>query len=102
MNIIYDFLNINPYSRSAEQQRKIEKIVIHYVGNPATSAKANRNYFNNLAKTHETYASSHYIIGLNGEIIQCIPEKEVAFHAGSWSMNRKSIGIENCHPDNSR
>ena len=101
MNIQDKLLQINPYSRSGEKQGKIQYIVIHYVGNPNTSAIANRNYFNNLAKTHETSASSHYIIGLNGEIIRCVPDEEVAFHSGDYAMNRKSIGIENCHPDSS-
>lgn len=99
MNIEDKLLTINPYSRSGEKQKNIEYVVVHWVGNANTSAIANRNYFNNLAKTHTTSASSHYIIGLNGEIIRCIPDGEVAFHSGSYSMNRKSIGIENCHPD---
>lgn len=99
MNIEERLLSINPYSRSSEKQGAIKKIVVHWVGNANSSALANRNYFENLKNTHRTYASSHYIIGLNGEIIRCIPENEVAFHAGSHSMNRKSIGIENCHPD---
>lgn len=99
MEIINKLLTINKYSRNGEKQNKIEYIVVHYVGNANTSATANRNYFNNLAKTHSTSASSHYIIGLNGEIIRCIPDDEVAFHSGSYSMNRKSIGIEDCHPD---
>lgn len=99
MEIIDKLLQINPYSRSGEKQKSIQYIVIHWVGNANTSATANRNYFNNLAKTHTTSASSHYIIGLNGEIIRCIPDNEVAFHSGSYSMNRKSIGIEDCHPD---
>lgn len=99
MEIIDKLLTINKYSRNGEKQNKIEYIVVHYVGNANTSATANRNYFNNLAKTHSTSASSHYIIGLNGEIIRCIPDNEVAFHSGSYSMNRKSIGIEDCHPD---
>lgn len=99
MEIQDRLLTINPYSRSGEKQNKIQNIVVHWVGNPGSSAIGNRNYFNSLAISHKTYASSHYIIGLNGEIIRCIPEDEVAFHAGSYSMNRKSIGIENCHPD---
>ena len=99
MELINKLLTINPYSRSGEKQGNIEYIIIHYVGNPNTSAIANRNYFNNLANTHLTYASSQYIVGLNGEIIQCIPDDEVAFHSGSYAMNRKSIGIEVCHPD---
>ena len=99
MNIEDRLLTINQYSRSGEKQNKIEKIVVHWVGNAGSSALGNRNYFESLATSHKTYASSHYIIGLNGEIIRCIPENEVAFHSGSYSMNRKSIGIEDCHPD---
>ena len=99
MEIIDKLLTINSYSRSGEKQGKIQYIVIHWVANPGSSAIGNRNYFNSLATSHKTSASSHYIIGLNGEIIKCIPEDEVAFHSGSYSMNRKSIGIETCHPD---
>ena len=99
MEIIDKLLTINSYSRSGEKQGKIQYIVIHWVANPGSSAIGNRNYFNSLATSHKTTASSHYIIGLNGEIIKCIPEDEVAFHSGSYSMNRKSIGIETCHPD---
>lgn len=98
-NIEERLLTINPYSRSGEKQNKIENIIVHWVGNANSSALANRNYFENLKTTHKTYASSHYVIGLNGEIIRCIPKDEVAFHSGSFSMNRKSIGIETCHPD---
>lgn len=99
MNIEEKLLTISPYCRSGEKQGSIKNIVVHWVANPGSSALGNRNYFNSLATSHKTSASSHYIIGLNGEIIRCIPEDEVAFHSGSYSMNRKSIGIENCHPD---
>lgn len=99
MNILDKLLSINEYSRSGEQQGQIQFIVVHWVGNAGSSAVGNRNYFESLATSHATYASSHYIIGLDGEIIRCIPENEVAFHSGSHSMNRKSIGIEDCHPD---
>lgn len=99
MNIEERLLTISPYCRSGEKQGKIQYIVIHWVANPGSSAIGNRNYFNSLAISHKTSASSHYIIGLNGEIIKCIPEDEVAFHSGSYSMNRKSVGIETCHPD---
>lgn len=99
MNIEDRLLTINEYSRSGEKQNKIKNIIVHWVGNAGSSAIGNRNYFESLKDTHKTYASSHYIIGLNGEIIRCIPEDEVAFHSGGYSMNRKSIGIEVCHPD---
>lgn len=82
-------------------------IVVHYVGNPGSSAAGNRNYFENGAGGN--YTSAHYIIGLAGEILRCIPENECAQHAGkSYASkydaqavlnNSMYIGIENCHPD---
>lgn len=98
MNIITNFLEKNKYSRPGIKRNKTTKIAWHYVGNAGSSAEANRNYFNNAQK-HKTSASSHYIIGLSGEIIYCIPEIEVAYTTNS--ANCYSIGIEMCHPDNS-
>lgn len=90
------YLTPNKYSRPQIPLEKITKIAVHYIGNPNTSALANRNYFNSLANTHTTYASSHYIVGLDGEIIQCIPENEIAYCTNQ--ANNYSISIENCHP----
>lgn len=97
MNINKMLLTINKYSRPAIGMSNIKGIVIHYVGNPNTSALANRNYFENLKNGNGTYVSSHYIIGLDGEIIMCIPENEVAYHASNANYNY--IGIECCHPN---
>lgn len=96
MEIQQKLLTINPYSRSGKKIGPIKNVVIHWVGNAGSSAIANRNYFESL-KDKKTYASSHYIIGLEGEIIQCVPETEIAYHGNS--ANSYSIGIENCHPD---
>ena len=96
MEIQQKLLTINPYSRPGTKIGKIKNIVIHWVGNAGSSAIANRNYFESL-KDKKAYASSHYIIGLEGEIILCVPESEVAYHGNS--ANSYSIGIENCHPD---
>lgn len=98
MKITNNYLTVNPYSRPGTKLTSVKNIVVHYVGNPSTSALANRNYFESL-KNKGVYASSHYIIGLNGEIIRCIPENEVAYHAGNYTVNCNSIGIECCHPD---
>ncbi len=97
-----DFLVKNPYSRPGDPLEEVNGIVIHYVGNPNTTAKNNRNYFNNLPKTNlkngvETYASAHFIVGLEGEIVQCIPLSEIAY--ASNSRNHDTVAIENCHPD---
>ena len=53
-------LPINPYSRPGTPLRQINGVVVHYVGNPATSAEANRSCFAGLALTGETYASAHF------------------------------------------
>lgn len=96
MNINKMLLSKNKYSRPGIYMDKIKGIAIHYVGNPNTSAEANRNYFENLKYgTNNIYASSHYIIGIDGEIIMCVPEGEVAYHASK--ANYEYIGIECCH-----
>lgn len=98
MNILERLLTINPYSRPGTKLQSVKNILVHWVGNANSSAIANRNYFESL-KDKLIYASSQYIIGLQGEKIRCIPEDEVAHHAGNLTVNRNSIGIEVCHPD---
>ena len=91
-------LTPNPYSRPEEAIDKVTGIVIHYVGNPGSSAMANRDYFEGLkGGANETYASSHFIVGLEGEIVQCIPTSEIAY--ASNDRNHDTIAIEVCHPD---
>ena len=92
-----EYLPINPYSRPGTPLEKIRGVVIHYVGNPATSAMANRGYFSSLALTGETYASSHFIVGLEGEVVACVPLTEVAY--ASNTRNADTVSIEVCHPD---
>jgi len=81
------------HNRPYTKRSKTTAIAVHYVGNAGSSAVGNRNYF----QTASTSVSSHYIIGLDGEIIRCIPEDEV-----SWCTNQANgytISIECCHPD---
>lgn len=116
MNIQRKLLTRNPYSRPGTYINSVKGIVIHWVANPGTSAIQNRNYFENLknqtAKTAR-YASAHFIVGLAGEVIQCIPVTERAYHVGapkytetaleklSSYPNNCTLGIELCHPDSS-
>ena len=92
-----DYLVKNPYSRPGTPLEEISGEVIHYVGNPGTSARANRDYINGLALSHETYASSHFIVGLEGEVIACVPLTEVAY--ASNERNADTVSVEVCHPD---
>lgn len=97
LNIQEEFLTVNPYSRPGTELDTVEKIVIHYTGNPGTTAQANRDYFESLAENPVTSASSHFVIGLDGEILQCVPLNEVAY--ASNEANSYSLSIECCHPD---
>ncbi|MDF2802666.1 MAG: N-acetylmuramoyl-L-alanine amidase [Anaerocolumna sp.] len=91
------FLTPNDNSRPQTPLDEVNSIVIHYTGNPGTDALANRNYFENLKETKTTYASSHFVIGLDGEIIQCLPLNEISF--ASNNRNSDTISIECTHPD---
>lgn len=76
---------------------QVNYIAIHYTANPGASAQANRDYFENLAVTHETKVSSHFVIGLEGEVIQCIPTAEMSYATNSRNVD--TISIECCHKD---
>ncbi len=97
MQIQQNHLTPNPYSRQQSSMKMVKGIVVHYVGNAGTPGINNRNYFESLKDKKTIFASSHYIIGLQGEIIQCVPENEVAYHANN--ANSTHLGIECCHPD---
>lgn len=90
----------NPYSRPGTKLSRVEGIVVHYVANPGTTAEQTRNYFAGLAdQTGEDAlsVSSHFVIGLDGTIIQNMPLSEVAY--ASNNRNSDTISIECCHPD---
>lgn len=89
------FLEVNDYSRPGTKLKKIKSIFVHYTANPGTSAVQNRSYFANLAQTKERSASAHYIIGYEGEIVQCIPLDEQAYAV--MTRNEDSISIECCY-----
>ena len=90
-----ELLTVNPYSRPGTALEKVNGIVIHYTANPGATAIANRNYFENLKDTHTTKASSHFVVGLEGEIVQCIPTAEIAY--ASNDRNSDTISIECCY-----
>ncbi len=99
LEISEQYLTPNEYSRPGITLDEVNFIVIHYTANPGTSAQNNRDYFEGLKDTQQTKASSHFVIGLNGEIIQCIPLNEWCY--ASNQENKESISIEMCHPDES-
>ena len=92
-----ELLTVNRYSRPGIALKTVKGIVVHYTANPGSSAMANRNYFENLKESQDRKVSSHFVVGLDGEIIQCIPTKEIAY--ASNDRNTDTLSIECCHPD---
>lgn len=121
MQIKEQFLTPNKYSRPQILLKKVTKIAVHYVGNANTSAAANRSFFEGLKdqipdkngvwrlnkdgsiylykgeKVKIAYRSSHFLVGLQGEVIQCLPLNEWSYCTNE--ANGYSISIECCHPD---
>ena len=56
-------LDVNPYSRPGTTIDHVNGIVVHYTANPGSTAQDNRDYFNGLKDSHETSASSNFVIG---------------------------------------
>ncbi|MBP3876942.1 MAG: N-acetylmuramoyl-L-alanine amidase [Lachnospiraceae bacterium] len=90
-------LTPNPYSRPQTAIKKVNSLVIHWVANPGSSAVENRDYFESLSDGNGRSASAHFIIGLDGEIVQCIPISEMAY--ACKDRNVDTLSIECCHPD---
>ena len=88
-------IKVDGDSRRGVYLEGVRDIVIHYVGNPGSTAQQNRDYYANPASD----VSSHFVIGLKGEIIQCIPLHEKS--SASKHRNKDTISIEVCHPDES-
>ncbi len=78
--------------RARRAGSKVDRVVIHTAqgtlnGTAAWFATAGRN----------PATSAHYIIGEQGEIIQCVPDDMCAIHCGTpleKGWNDRSIGIE--------
>lgn len=88
-------IKVDGDSRRGVMLEGVRNIVIHYVGNPGSTAQQNRDYYANPSSD----VSSHFVIGLKGEIIQCIPLHEKS--SASNHRNKDTISIEVCHPDES-
>ena len=75
-----------------EDNRKysdIDTLVIHYTGNDGDTAANNGNYFkNNVVET-----SAHYFVD-DTTVVRSVADKNIAWHAGDWNINCRSIGIE--------
>src|SRR6476646_8327053 len=41
------------------------------------------------------HSSANFVVGREGEVQQLVPLHDIAWHAGNWAYNVRSVGIEN-------
>lgn len=91
---------INEYNRPNKTQVP-KKICVHYTGNRNSTADDNANFYLNVGKgvfknnDPSTWTSAHYIVGYDGECIQCIPDNYIGYSASG--NNQDVIHIECCY-----
>jgi hypothetical protein len=77
----------SPNKNDASMRKPIDRIITHWFGIGTLSSADNR------FKSPTGGASAHYGIS-DDTIYQWVKEEEVAWHAGDWPTNQRSIGIE--------
>ncbi|MFJ5535031.1 N-acetylmuramoyl-L-alanine amidase [Streptomyces sp. NPDC093261] len=86
-----DWLSAAPTNYTAADRpvsQPLDRVIIH-----VTQA----TYTNTLGifKNPRKKVSAHYVVrSADGHIAQCVREQDIAWHAGNWDYNTRSIGIE--------
>lgn len=97
MEIKKEFIHPNSFTRPGIPLRRVTAIAIHYTGDPGATAQNERDYFNGPCVAAKRYASCHFCVGIDGEVIQLIPESEWAYCTNQ--ANSHTLSIETCHKD---
>ncbi|WP_405564970.1 N-acetylmuramoyl-L-alanine amidase [Streptomyces sp. NBC_01180] len=67
---------------------RIDRVVVHVTQETFANTLA---IFRNPAKA----VTAHYVVrSADGYIAQCVREHDIAWHAGNWDYNTRSVGIE--------
>jgi hypothetical protein len=75
------------YSNRDRGVKEIDMVVIHIAEG---SYSGTIRWF----KDPRSNVSAHYVVGVRGKIAQCVRNEDIAWHAGNWKYNKRSIGIE--------
>lgn len=97
--ITENLLTPNEYSRCQEKLSSVKGLVIHWTANPNTDGLANRNYFESLKLGNKGYASAHYFVCLNGDVIRCLPDSEMGYHVGASSYKQEALNRLSSYPN---
>lgn len=71
--------------------RRVDYIVIHYTAGDGDTAENNARYYAGVDRK----ASAHYFVD-ERETVRSVHEADTAWHAGNFTMNSRSVGVELC------
>lgn len=69
-------------------ERRIDRVIVHVAQQLFTPTIG-------IFRDPVKQVSAHYVVRSgDGHVAQCVREKDIAWHAGNWEVNTRSIGIE--------
>jgi N-acetyl-anhydromuramyl-L-alanine amidase AmpD len=76
------------YTQAKRPAGAIRFIVIHV---------SEGSFFGTVAwlRDPRAHASANFVVGRDGKVQELVPLHDIAWHAGNWAVNERSIGIEN-------
>ena len=75
------------FTKSHRPVASLDKIVVHVTEGAFWGSVQ-------WLKSPRAHASSHYVVSRRGKIVQLVHLSDIAWHAGNWSVNTQSVGIE--------
>jgi N-acetyl-anhydromuramyl-L-alanine amidase AmpD len=77
------------YSEANRDDKDVYLLILHSTSGTGTAEQL-RQYF----ARGEREVSAHYIIDAAGGMATSVDPEDIAWHAGNWDVNKRSIGIE--------
>lgn len=90
-------LTESPYTRPGEKLVAVNGVVVHAAPDAGLGASANRDYYESLKDREKQHESVHFIVGIDGEILQLIPLTEISLASGE--RNADTVSVEYCYPE---
>lgn len=75
------------YTKAHRSPKAIRQVVVHVTEGPFWPSIR-------WLRSGRSHASSHYVVSRSGGIVQLVHQSDIAWHAGNWAVNVRSVGIE--------
>lgn len=75
------------FTKAHRSPQSIDRIVVHVTEGSFWGSVS-------WLKNPRAHASSHFVVGRGGTVVQLVHVSDIAWHAGNWNVNVRSVGIE--------